>query len=242
MAGYTPVSGKQMRRLLSYILPLVIGLFSCEDDIEPFNNEGLNFEFYPLEIGVFRTYQVDEISYEISGFDTSSYYLREILVDSFNVGGLTTYLLQRESRIDTTGIWTVDSLWSIRIQDNQLILTKNNLQTVRLIFPPQIGREWDANAFNTRSRDVFSYVNVDIEELETSNSLLKGLELIKVEIEDLPENIVNQNQQWEVYGKGIGLIEKKSIILDFCTVDCDSTGQILSGSFLSQQLIEYGKE
>jgi hypothetical protein len=58
-------------------------------------------------------------------------------------------------------------------------------------------------------------------------------------ISDLPPNIVNQNEQSEVYGKGIGLIEKKSVILNFCTIDCDSVGQIESGRFSFYKLVDY---
>ncbi len=228
-----------MRNWLKVAIILLL-ISSCGENIDPVSPAN-DAAYYPTEIGLYRTYLVSEIDYQISGFDTANYYLRETLVDSFSTGGQLTYLLQREIAVDSTFDWEADSLWLLRIEVGRIILVQNNIPAVLLSLPVKEDSRWDRNAFNTRPANDQYYAQASPEELLTDGSIVSGTELIKVIISDIPQNIVNQNEQWEVYGKEIGLIEKKSIILDFCTVDCDSSGQIESGRFLSQHLIDYGR-
>ena len=222
------------------ILTILPFLWGCKEEIEPFASVDLGFDFYPLEIGMYRTYEVNEIDFQISGFDTTLFYLREVLIDSFSTGDRLTYLLQREIASDTSFDWQIDSLWLVRQEENRIVLIQNNIPLVILSFPVEAGRVWDGNLFNNTDRKDFSYDETDFDELLVNETLTGKIDLIKVIISDIPRNIVNQNEQWEVYGKEIGLIEKKSIILNLCTVECDSSGQIESGRFPSQQLIDNG--
>ena len=215
-------------------------LFGCKEEIEPFVAVDIGFGFYPLEIGLYRTYEVNEIDFQISGFDTSLFYLREVLIDSFRTEDQLTFLLQREVASDTSFNWQIDSLWLVRQEKERIVLIQNNIPVVILSFRVKAGRVWNGNLFNSIDRDDFSYDEADFDELQVDKTITGEVDLIKVIINDIPRNIVNQNEQWEDYGKEIGLIEKKSIILNFCTVECDSSGQIESGRFLSQHLIDYG--
>lgn len=221
-----------------YWMILIGFMISCTDEIEvPSGND--DNEFYPIAIGDFREYSIEEINYEISGFDTLQYFLKETVVDSFRSGGFDNYILERRTRELITDEWAVDSVWSVRAEPGQVVLGRSNFLEVILVFPVAIGTEWNRNQLNTFPSDFSEFVEFAVEEIEVDPSVLSTEEFIKVNIEDIPANIVSQNQHAEIYGKGIGLLQKDLIDLSFCTVNCDSANQILSGKYFKQVLIAH---
>ncbi len=229
-----------MRRSLS-TLWVVFLLIQCSNELEPFEAD-LGQDYYPVELGSYRTYEVSQINYEISGFDTLKYFLRESVEDTFSSNNEVNYLIFRETRSSDTLEWEVDSVRSVRIADEGVVLSSGNVASFVLSFPIAEGKTWNINAFNARESMEVSYAEVVESELSLEDSLIAGMDFIKVLIADIPENIVNQNQQYEVYARGVGLVEKKATILEYCTVDCDSAGQILNGIEFTQRLIDYGLE
>ena len=75
------------------------------------------------------------------------------------------------------------------------------------------------------------------EESDTSEN-----QILRIVINDIPQNSVFTDSRSEFYLQDIGLIEKDYLTLNFCTTGCDSLGQITSGRILKQTLFEYGKE
>lgn len=217
------------------LIGLLITLFSCEDEYqEPFLvDDELYFPVFSSKI-----YLVEEIQYEISGFDTLQYFLRERITDTLSSGSSSIYVITRERQTLDGVDWEVDSVWSFRTTDRQVILRQNGVDQVKLTFPVQVEKSWDVNAFNTRSPNTVFYKSVAEAIVQLENDTI-ATELAEVSITDLPPSIVGQNQQTELYGKGLGLVQKNSIILEFCTVDCDSARQINTGRFLSQKLLRY---
>jgi hypothetical protein len=216
-----------------FLFSLILIFISCDGELLPADVDELGFEYYPLNVGEQRIYQLKAIDYKISGNDTLDVLLRETTFDStVNSDQSITYSVLREIKPSDTSEWLTDSLWTIRKTDDQLVRQENNIPFVKLVFPVNEGISWNINAFNNKGEQEVFYTFDGTE----SDSL------VKVIIEDIPANIVNQNQQDEIYARGVGLVSKNTIIYNFCTVDCDSSGQINSGRFLSQRLIEYVKE
>ncbi|MFY0600563.1 MAG: hypothetical protein JXR03_12905 [Cyclobacteriaceae bacterium] len=223
-----------MKKLYSFLVILFAVSCGSDDSVKVVD---LGYDFYPVNTIYERVYEVMEISYDLFGPDTTHYQLREFASDSIlSDFDATTYVLSRETRLDETSDWELDSLWSLRLHPNYLVIVENNVPFVKLSFPVAEGRSWNGNAFNTRSSVNYSY-----EELSEwiSDSQIIPNELIKVVIADVPANLVSQDQRFEVYSKGLGLIEKNYITRSFCTVNCDSVGQVQSGRILYQYLIDY---
>jgi hypothetical protein len=212
-------------------------LFGC-NETKDVGLSALVSEYYPVRPNETRIYNVEEIIYEISGFDTLRYQLRESVIDSIIASGEPSYLLQREIRTAENQPWVVDSVWSYSVNDRILTIRENNIPLVKLSAPVSEGTTWDGNAFNTRSEQTYYYQQL-------VNPLIDSVNLndhIRVIIEDIPKNVVDQDERSEVYVRGIGLVEKDYLSLTFCTTsDVCSIGEIITGRSLKQQLIELTK-
>jgi hypothetical protein len=99
---------------------------------------------------------------------------------------------------------------------------------------------WDGNQFNNSTTE--SYV---ISELNASITLPSGFEAeqsLTVIQNDLLDNIVETDQRKEVYAKGVGLIYKEIIQLQYCTnPNCLGQQKVDKGVILIQSLKEHGQ-
>lgn len=215
-------------------------LMACtEKTISPDDNR-LGLEYYPLEIGQYRIYDVDEILYSISSFDTLQYQLRESVVDAFeNAEGTTTYTIHRQKRDDEQAAWQLDSVWTARKTSTLAISVENNVSLIKMVFPIENDLSWDSNKFNQSGEKRFTY---DLNVADTTLADQKHEGLVKVVQSEIEENIVNRDERYEIFAPNVGLIIKHGIRLSFCTVDCPAQKTIVAGRFIQQTLFSYGKE
>ncbi|MEP5612402.1 MAG: hypothetical protein ABJP45_09145 [Cyclobacteriaceae bacterium] len=221
------------------VIPIVIALsmVSCNQQLEV-TPETLGYDYYPIELGQYRIYDVEEINYKLSGFDTSKYQLRETIFDSLVSLDQTTYLIRRDLRANSTQNWKSDSVWTATLTSNYLAISENSVPFMKLTFPVELGREWNGNSLNTKP-EITYYYQPATEVIADSVAIDNHIRLI---IEDIEPNIVSQDERSEVYVRGVGLVQKNYLTLQFCTADCNEIGEIEAGRFLSQTLIEAGNE
>ncbi|MFK7952504.1 MAG: hypothetical protein AB8B73_06630 [Ekhidna sp.] len=228
---------------IKYPFEGIIGVFlvffalSCNEtkEIDP---NSLGYDFYPIEVGQYSVYDVEEIIYEISGFDTTIFQLREIIVDSIPSIDQVTYLIRRDKRNDSSRDWEADSVWTVTKTTNFLAINENNIPFIKLTFPVNQSASWNGNSLNSRNELTYYY-----QSLESSIIDSVGIDdHIRVIIEDIEQNIVNQDIRSEVYARGIGLVSKDYLTLNYCTAGCAELGEIESGRSLKQTLIEIGNE
>ncbi len=237
-AFYKQVSAKNIFRF--FILLLVFSSFVSCNETKEVGPETLGFDFYPLSIGEYRVYDVEEINYLITGFDTAVYQLREIITDSIRTNDQTTYLLRRDIRVNELEDWESDSVWTVTKTSNYLAITENNIPFIKITFPVKEGKEWDGNSLNSRAEQIYYYQQVD-------SLLIDSLvveDQIRVVIEDVEENVTGVDLRSEVYIKGIGLAEKNYLTQKRCTSsDCGpDLGEVIAGRAVRQTLIEIGNE
>ncbi|MEO9873160.1 hypothetical protein [Ekhidna sp.] len=221
------------------ILLLALLNTSCNETKE-IGPETLGYDFYPINLGEYRVYDVEEINYLIVGFDTSVYQLRETIFDSIASNDQTTYLLRRDVRLNETDEWRSDSVWSVTQTSNFLSITENNIPFIKLTFPVSEGREWNGNSLNTRSSVTYYYQPVNNLVIDS----LSNDDHIRVIIEDIEENVTGVDLRSEIYVQGIGLVEKDYVTQKKCTESACGTdlGEIIAGRSLKQVLIEIGKD
>ncbi len=217
-------------RIKNVVFVILILIGGCNGD-EPFNPSiDYGYDYFPIATGKYWMYDVTEIVYDASGPDTSRFQLRETIIDStYSDGHL--FEIERSKRATSLDNWEVDSIWTARMNDRFVVIAENNVAFQKLVFPIQDGTSWDGNAFNIGDEATY-----EMELIPTDST-----DFLKVIISDLPENIVKVDERYEYYVKGVGLVSKEYNSVNFCTVDCDFPGQILSGRILEQYLIEYGK-
>ena len=227
-----------MRKGFLLILASTLTLACNESkDVGP---DTLGLDFYPLNVGQYRIYDVEEIRYLITGFDTATYQLRETIFDSIPSLDQTTYLLRRDIRTDAMSDWESDSVWSVTLTSTYLSITENNIPLMKLTFPVTAGREWDGNSLNSRSERTYYYQSLTSQLIDSVN-LEDHMRMV---IEDVEENVTGVDLRSEVYVKGVGLVEKDYLTQTKCTSsDCGSDlGEVIDGRSLRQVLIEIGNE
>ncbi len=198
--------------------------------------------YFPLETGQYREYDIREINYRFDGsIDTATFQLREEVAGNFtNDDGTLTWLLQRFTRPNSNNNWRLDSVWTARRSAFGAIVTENNVAFQRLAFPVQEGLSWNGNAFNTLPNQTYQLVQVN-QPFVVNN--IRYDSTVTVIQNNLDDPIVGQNIQTEIYARNIGLINKQSIILQFCTeVECLGQGVIEIGRDFQQRLVANGKE
>lgn len=235
-----------------YLLCILISilLWSCETESIPPQDTRLGLGYYPLEVGNYYIYNVQDIRYIFGQApDTLRYQLKEVVTDSLmGQSHEIIYRLERYSKMQAESIWHLDSVWTARKNTSRVVVIENNVPYVKLVFPFKLGLEWDGNALNSRTEQIYTLTSTsdevknDVAGRSSLDSLLNSsLTVIQKQSED---TIITDIRKLETYVEGIGLLYKKSLNLHYCASDasCVGLGIIESGDDYQQILMEYGKE
>jgi len=226
---------------ISVIFIFFLSLSCNTSEIEP-DPTRVGFNFFPLRVGDFRIYQVEEIDFSIFGdIDTNRFQLKEAVIDSFlNQTNEISYILQRLTRVNENQPWVSDSVWTARINQSQAIVVENNEPFIKLVFPVEEGKIWDGNKLNGRNVDeyemkaLFETLSLETGIIESSVTIIQN---------DNQDSIIMRDKRIEAYGINIGLVYKEIVNLQFCSAtDCIGLGIIEQGRKLKQSIIDYGKE
>jgi len=234
-------------RFLFFIFPITLSslliFVRCSETIipEPVNADSV---FFPLQVGLFREYEVDRIDYRNTGeIDTSIFFLREQVVDSFlNVENKFTYIINLSTRATSDDPWRLDSVWTARHSAFQAIQTEDNLAFVKLVFPIREGTEWDGNVFNNLENEEYFYDSVGV---SRSIDSLNFNNTVTVVQSDFADGFTREDIRQEIFAENIGLIYRQRLILEFCTLpECLETPEqeIDIGVDYVQRIIGYGIE
>ena len=221
-----------VRSLIMFLL-----LISC-NEYKIIDPRTVGYDYYPIEIGQYRIYNMEEIIYRITGFDTSVYQLRETIFDSISSRDQITYIIRRDVRNNETEEWVSDSTWSITKTNSFLSIRENNIPLIKLSFPVSIGNEWNGNSLNNRNNLTYRYESVDELVIDTTSDKNH----VKVIIADIEQNITGMDLRSEIYVRRIGLVEKDYLTLVNCTAgNCGGDlGKVVAGRSLKQLLIATG--
>ncbi|MEN8251852.1 MAG: hypothetical protein ABFS32_23225, partial [Bacteroidota bacterium] len=197
------------------------------------------YDYFPYEVGQYRVYQTHVINYNIDGsVDSADYQIKEIVVDKGLVEDDTTFRLERYKRVNESDAWVKDSVWSARINTYTAIVVEHNVPIIKLSFPVEENRKWDGNAMNTRDYDEYKMINVNQSYQLEGDEFFQTLEVYRGDSLD-PEKIVEDDYHVEVFSRGVGLIHKKDIKLQY---DYKHPGDTVEGIVFEQNLIETGEE
>lgn len=213
---------------------------SCSNDEIGPDEDRVGFSYYPLKVGDWRIYQVNQSDYRIIG-DTieKAFLLREEIVDAFlNAEGDSTYVLHRSVFNTVSDQFELDSVWSVRRTSNHVIVVENNTPYVKLGFPIKDGLSWDGNVLNTLDEETFTMDELG-EELTVGDMIFENT--LRVVESDIRDTIIRFDQRYDYYSLRVGLVKKRSLILNYCsTVDCLGQGIVESGLDYEQEIVDYG--
>ncbi|MEL5995919.1 hypothetical protein [Hymenobacter segetis] len=142
---------------------LAIGFAGCkENTVEILPDAGLSY--YPVAVGNYWIYAVADSSWSRANgqgsqvtpsvLTATSFQFREAITSSFaDAAGKTAYRLVRSKRLTPADPWVDDSIFTLSPTAQSVILNRNNLRTLELIFPVREGRLWNFNAYSNNSED-----------------------------------------------------------------------------------------
>lgn len=219
---------------------LSVGLWSCAESDLPSDTDRLGLNYFPVEVGGYRIYDVTETKYSVLGVTTEVYELRESVADSnLNAGNNLQYIIHRSTRPNDTEAWQLDSVWTATISTDIAVLTENNIPFVKLSFPIEHLQEWDGNRLNTLESEIYWY-NTELPDTTLATFVFQ--DIITVVQNDRGEDFLGFEFRSETYAPDVGLIIKESSVLEYCQTDCSGEKDIQSGREIVMTIKSYGKE
>jgi hypothetical protein len=221
-----------MNRLVLVILLMVmISFLGCDREIEEVPTD-LGTDYQPLELGNFWIYSVDQTIYfgENDSEDESFFFRDHINSFYINDANEQVFIIERSKSNDKIN-WSPIENYTMLIRGRTLIRTIQNQSSVALVFPPNEGVKWDSSIYQEAPEDEF-----EINFTPGSSTILK------VNQEEADDLVTFRDNRYEVFEKGVGLIEDYEEVLTYCSRnDCLGDQLIDSGSKTQMKITEYGK-
>jgi hypothetical protein len=216
-----------MKRLK--LLIATFGLFvGCEKDTSLLISD---YEYFPIAIGQYQIYEVNESLYDISNEPIQSkYFLKERISESYENPALEKiYKIERFKKQKLDQSWKIDSVWTTQLMKNKAVRTENNVPFVKMYFPIQTAQLWNKNELNTNQVQKISYQDKGkTYEIDTKVYTNTITVMIKND-----SSLLSKNINFEIYAPSFGMIYKENTHLDYCQS---------SPSCIGKKLVEFGKE
>ncbi|MDH5474545.1 MAG: hypothetical protein OEX22_02520 [Cyclobacteriaceae bacterium] len=224
-----------------YITILIVIVMGCTtENVSPEDEASLGLDYFPLEVGRYVEYAVEQTIYDVFGEASSVFQLKTVIADSFVTNDYITYVLRSYNRNSDVEPWQLVAVWGVNVFDNTLIVQQGNISFSKLKFPVKEGSTWDGNAYNLLEEDEYEMKNVNQSYTLLANSFPETVTVIQHENLDV---LVETDYRTEVYAKEVGLIYQEIQQIMYCTqVDCFSQQIIDEGIIYKQTIITYGKE
>jgi hypothetical protein len=225
----------------------LFGIACSGDSVSP----DMGFNYFPLQVGVYSIYEVEETNITNNIPSITSYSLRTSVTDSLVENGSTTYFILREKLNELNNKWEPIGTWTAKLNNNQLIQNEDNITFVKLTFPPSVGLKWNGNEYNNLpdNGNLWNEAESDhyyISEKSNSYILSNGYQAsssITVVQNNVDDEIIGKDMRKEVYEKNVGLIYKEIIQLEYCTsTNCIGQQKVNNGVVIYQSLAEHGKK
>lgn len=173
----------------------------------------IGYSYFPLTDRSYRIYQVDSIVINdfTSSIDSFSYQIKERingLADPDKNNGPVR--IERYYRKHESDSWTLSDVWTALMDNRHALVYEENIPSVKLSFPMRVKDTWNRNLYNTLGEKSSTmqawpeaYFRGDYALSQTASVLLEA-----------DSNLIRKVYQTERYAPGIGMIEKKQILLE----------------------------
>ncbi|WP_266205734.1 hypothetical protein [Pontibacter kalidii] len=239
-----------MSRALLLLVVLAGLVAACEDKYKDPDPKVMGYDYYPLEVGDWRIYDVIDIRYMSDVGDTTRFQLRERVDTTFyDQTNTLNYKIIRSVRANENTPWVDDSVMTVVKTDLHVILTKNNTKYVKMVFPVKEGKIWAGDAYNDRvnsSSEKEPYTFDKLGESFTVNGVTYDSTVTVIQGEPT-EDLSTLDERKEVYSKGVGAIYRLFNRIVYCrdteSKECPfGEGYKIHGHERHEKLISHGKE
>ncbi|AFL85197.1 hypothetical protein Belba_2652 [Belliella baltica DSM 15883] len=219
------------------LLLILCALWSCQEVDD--QNTDFGFDYQPLEVGLFWEYEVEQtIYFGENDSETNNFYFRDKVDYSYlSEEGITVYVMLRERSANRSN-WIGVGNYALFVRNNALVRMQDNERVVSLSFPPKMNKSWDSKIYSSNESDEFTIDLLGGYELRSINYN----QAVRVLQEMDDDEITFRDNRYEVFVKGIGMIEQFSEVLTYCSRnDCLGQQLVDSGEKLHLKIINYGK-
>lgn len=218
-------------------------VYSCNSFVEP-NVDEFGYQYYPIEIGQYRTYLTQQINYRLDGtIDTVKYYSKEVVEDTVRYSdGSLKHILGRYSKGANEIDWHKDSLWAARLNKSTLVVSETNVDYIKLSFPVEESLKWDGNKLNGKNEELYEIRNLGQPYSYDTYNYQNTLTVYQADLLD-PNKITEDDYRYEVFAFEVGLVYRLIKKINYCDpTKCTENGTITEGIIFEQNLVEFGKE
>ncbi len=228
---------------------LVIFVFSaCKTKTAA--NPDFAYEYMPLEIGQYIIYDADSVAYDKFSNSKRSFkfQIKEKVESQFkdNIGQDFYKIGRYKRRQDSLGNF-VDSTFILKtiftsaIAQNSLQVVEDNQKYVRLVFPPNLNQEWNANVYNNNGEQMH-FIQILNEKISLNKLSYENVCQV-VELKSNPEIKIFKKYKYTTYARNIGIIEKYQMdIASQKNLSLPIEERIEEGNIYHLKLKRYGKE
>jgi hypothetical protein len=237
-----------MRKALLLLVVLAGFVAGCESKYKDPDPKAMGYDYYPLEIGDYRVYNVTDTRYSSNVGTTTRFQLRERVDTSFiDQTGQLVYKVVRSRRPNEQVAWLDDSVMVVAKTSSMVLLTKDNTKYVKMVFPVKQGTRWQADVFNNRSvdnsKEYATYTDLNTP-FEYNDRVFQSTVTV---IQGSPFDNVQLDDRKEVYAENIGLVYRLFNRAVYCEGSSSSSSCQLgvswkeSGHERHEVLIDHGK-
>jgi hypothetical protein len=195
-------------------------------------------EFFPVEVGHFVEYEVNEEEVTLGRPATlRQYQWKEVIAERYtDPTGQIAYRIARFRRTLEGQRWEPDSTITLRLKIDYAVRNENGRDFVKMLFPTAEKMSWNGNSYNSLGEDSY--------ELKSVNKPFKvgstTFDRTATVVQQNDSTLVNQDKSVEIYAADVGLIYRERINVQFCssTAACVGKAQI---DFGTRQYIRYKK-
>jgi hypothetical protein len=163
------------------------------------------YSYYPVEVGNWISYEVMQIEHTNLGSDTLTYLLKEKITEEFiDDAGDQSYRIERLWKFTQDESYSVKDIWYTTVYATRADKIEENVRFTKLIFPINMDKRWNGNAFNTLEKWDYKYDSLHLAKT------INGLQFDST-IQVNQSNVINPFQQKvasEIYANHVGLVHK----------------------------------
>jgi hypothetical protein len=213
---------------------MVILVSACSKNNDQTPAQNNDYEYFIIDSTKSYYYLVDSISYNdnTKTIDTFQYTLKTQFSESFTAtNGNKIWRLQRFAKYKNNTDFEEIQNHFVRIENNKYILTQNNVDLVKAVFPLKKNLSWNGNLFNSNNKITSSVYQIN-ETLAISDTTFTNA--LHINEENSLDFIFEINRE-SIYQKNTGLVYFKDKLIETQT---DQNGaEIKSGYDISQKLL-----
>ncbi len=221
------------RKISIYITACLLFGYACETKIaDPLY---IGEDYFGLMPHAWIIYDVDSTVYDDFLGEVFHYQYQVMEVNQgFFTGdtGSESMLIEGFWRKSPQDSWTPKNVWTSKIEQNRALINKENITYVKLAFPLKLHKQWDGNAFNNKTTQNYQITKIHQPLNVGPSNFDSTLRVLQKDFTTL----IGQEFQYEVYAKGLGMIEKHFTELE---LEVDST--ITRGVRYTYTIADYGE-